>query len=412
MPTLIGEDIPTASERGQRRGAPGILKMTTEKDMKSLQESEEQYGSCAERELIQSLDASASELTADDMAYHKIVEQCQILKDKYYKPKDYIFKVNGIPTMPIGDINLIQAQAKQGKSTLVTLLVAACLCGKLGALEYILEREITVVVFDTEQFESDSHKQLTMMHELGEGNNGTVVKMFNLRKLGFDERTEFIKQVILREKPEFVIIDGIRDLIPDINDPVGCPMLVQEMMQLASEVGCAILGVLHNNPNEGKARGWIGTEWINKCAYSFLLEKNGSVVTVKTAIYRGAPVPEWQFTYGADGKPTCDDSFVDHRLKIDREKEKREKESRDQAKLQSETEIIIAELRNMGGKMKRSEFVDCLVDAGKFKRTHLQMALRRIIESESPLIIQNDGFIFVKENSNSKDEPHKDDLIF
>lgn len=346
------------------------------------------------------------------MAYHKIVEQCQILKDKYYKPKDYIFKVNGIPTMPIGDINLIQAQAKQGKSTLVTLLVAACLCGKLGALEYILEREITVVVFDTEQFESDSHKQLTMMHELGEANNGTVVRMFNLRKLGFDERTEFIKQVILREKPEFVIIDGIRDLIPDINDPVGCPMLVQEMMQLASEVGCAILGVLHNNPNEGKARGWIGTEWINKCAYSFLLEKNGSVVTVKTAIYRGAPVPEWQFTYGADGKPTCDDSFIGHRLKIDREKEKREKESRDQAKLQSETEIIIAELRNMGGKMKRSEFVDCLVDAGKFKRTHLQMALRRIIESESPLIIQNDGFIFVKENSNSKDEPHKDDLIF
>ena len=83
--------------------------------MKSLQESEEQYGSCAERELMQSLDASASELTADDMAYHKIVEQCQILKDKYYKPKDYIFKVNGIPTMPIGDINLIQAQAKQGK---------------------------------------------------------------------------------------------------------------------------------------------------------------------------------------------------------------------------------------------------------------------------------------------------------
>lgn len=387
--------------------------MTEQKDLKSLQESEVQYGSCQQHEkLMQSLDASASQLTAEDVEYNKMVKEYQILKDEYYKPKDYIFKVNGIPTIPIGDINLIQAQAKQGKSTLVTLLVAACLCGKLGALEYILEREITIVVFDTEQFESDSHRQLTMMHELGEDNNGSAVKMFNLRKLGFAERTEFIKQVILRVKPEFVIIDGIRDLIPDINDPVGCPMLVQEMMQLASEVGCAIIGVLHNNPNEGKARGWIGTEWINKCAYSFLLEKNGSVVTVKTSIYRGAPVPDWQFTYGADGKPTCDNSFVEHRMNIDREKEMREKESKNQAKLQSETATIIAELINMGGKMKRSEFVDCLVDAGKFKRTHLQMVLRQMIESESPSIIQNDGYIFVKENSTSKDDQYKDDPIF
>ena len=170
--------------------------------------------------------------------------------------------------------------------------------------------------------------------------------------------------------------------------------------------------MLHNNPNEGKARGWIGTEWINKCAYSFLLEKNGSVVTVKTSIYRGAPVPEWRFTFGADGKPTCDDSFLEHRLKIDREKEMREKESKNQAKLQSETETIIAELRNMGGKMKRSEFVDCLVNAKKFGRTTLQKALRRIIESESPLIIQNDGYIFVKENSTSGDNMYKDDPIF
>ena len=415
MPILIGEDIPTASARGQRRGAPGIFLMTEKKDIKSLQEPEVQYGSCQQsEELMQSLDASASELTADDVAYLEKVGQCQILMDKYYAPKEYLIKVNSIPTLSIGDIHMVQAQAKQGKTTLATILVAACLCGKFGVVEYALEKDIKIALFDTEQFEYDTFTQYRNMLSMGgvEGEDFERLIIYNLRKYGYEERLQFIKEVIRREKPQFVIIDGIRDLIPDINDPIGCPMLVQEMMQLASEAGCAILGVLHNNPGEGKARGWLGTEWINKCAYSFLLEKNGSVVTVKTAIYRGAPVPEWRFTFGADGKPTCDDSFLEHRMKIDREKENLEKESRDQAKQQSEAETIIAELRNMGGKMKRSEFVDCLVNAKKFGRTTLQKALRRIIESESPLIIQNDGYIFVKENSTSGDNMYKDDPIF
>ena len=206
-------------------------------------------------ELLQSLDSSASELTAEDLEYYQMDKECRILMDKYYAPKEYIFNVNGISFISIGDIHLIQAQAKQGKSTLVTILVATCLCGKLGALEYILKRKITIVVFDTEQFESDTHKQLTMMHELGEDNNGSEVLMYNLRKRGFGERYKFVKETIIRKKPTFVVIDGIRDLIPDINDSVGCPMLVQELMQLASEVGCAIICVLHNNPSDGKARG-------------------------------------------------------------------------------------------------------------------------------------------------------------
>lgn len=280
--------------------------------------------------LMQSLDASASQLTADDVDYHELAEQCRIYMEKYYPPREYIFKVKGINTISKGDLHLIQAQAKHGKSTLVTILVAVCRCGQLGPVEYALDHPAKVVVLDTEQFESDSHSQLKMMHELGEDDNGSEIMMFNLRKFGFAERTAFIKQSIMREKPTLVIIDGIRDLIPDINDSVGCPMLVQELMQLASGVGCAIICVLHNNPSDGKARGWIGTELLNKCGYSFEVKKNGSVVTVETPINRGAPVPDWQFTFGPDGRPTCDSSFLEHRMKIDNEKIKAEK-ARNQA---------------------------------------------------------------------------------
>ena len=363
-------------------------------------------------ELLQSLDSSASELTAEDLEYYQMDKECRILMDKYYAPKEYIFNVNGISFISIGDIHLIQAQAKQGKSTLVTILVATCLCGKLGALEYILKRKITIVVFDTEQFESDTHKQLTMMHELGEDNNGSEVLMYNLRKRGFGERYKFVKETIIRKKPTFVVIDGIRDLIPDINDSVGCPMLVQELMQLASEVGCAIICVLHNNPSDGKARGWIGTELINKCAYSIELEKPGSVVTVKTPITRGAPVPQWQFTFGADGKPTFDLDFIAHRQKVDKAVEESSKAAMAKAKRQNEINLVIDQLKKVGGKMKRSDFVDKMTNEGTFKKSHLQELIKEMIESEDIPLMTADSFIFVKDNSTAGNVSDEDVPIF
>ena len=356
--------------------------------------------------LMQSLDASASQLTADDVEYLEKMEQCRIMRDKYYAPKEFIFKVKEIPTISIGDIHLIQAQAKQGKSTLVTILVAVCRCGQLGPVEYALDHPSKVIVFDTEQFEGDSHSQLIMMHELGEDDNGTEIIMFNLRKLGFDERTAFVKQAILREKPTLVIIDGIRDLIPDINDPVACPSLVQELMQLASEVGCAILGVLHNNPSDGKARGWIGTEWINKCAYSFEVEKSGSVVTVKTPVFRGAPVPEWQFAFGEGKKPTFDTAFIQHRINSNIEKIKEEKEKKKAEKaeeLKREDDGFIQPIKDIlnanGGCMTKTSLAKIMVERKLKAKTSAIELINRLLEREDPPLMQKDGLVGIRYKS-------------
>ena len=357
-------------------------------------------------ELMQSLDASASQLTADDVEYLEKMKQCRIMRDKYYAPKEFIFKVMGIPTISIGDIHLIQAQAKQGKSTLVTILVAVCRCGQLGPVEYALDHPSKVIVFDTEQFEGDSHSQLMMMHELGEDDNGTEIMMFNLRKLGFDERKEFIKQVIMRERPTFVIIDGIRDLIPDINDQVGCPMLVQELMQFASEVDCAILGVLHNNPSDGKARGWIGTEWINKCAYSFEVEKSGSVVTVKTPVFRGAPVPEWQFAFGEGKKPTFDTAFIQHRINSNIEKIKEEKEKKKAEKaeeLRREDDGFIQPIKDIlnanGGSMTKTSIANIMAERKLKAKTSAIELINRLLEREDPPLMQKDGLVGIRYKS-------------
>ena len=397
------ENIPTATERGLRATRVWDIFMNFDKDKKSLQESEEQYGSCAQSELMQSLDASASQLTADDVEYLEKMKQCRILRDKYYAPKEFIFKVMGIPTISIGDIHLIQAQAKQGKSTLVTILVAVCRCGQLGPVEYALDHPCKVIVFDTEQFEGDSHSQLMMMHELGEDDNGTEIMMFNLRKLGFAERTAFVKQAILREKPTLVIIDGIRDLIADINDSVGCPLLVQDLMQLASEVSCAIISVLHNNPSDGKARGWIGTETTNKSGYSIEVEKSGSVVTVKTPVFRGAPVPEWQFAFGEGKKPTFDNSFIQSRINSNIEKQKEEQEKKKAEKAEEKKrkddeyiQPIIDILNANDGSMTKTSLAKNMAERKLKAKTSAIELINRLLEREDPPLMQRGDLVGIR----------------
>lgn len=392
----------------------------TEEKMSLQQESEMQNGSCVENNVMQSLDAAAGELTADEVEYREMVERSRISLEKEYRQKEFLFRVSGILTLSLGDIHLIQAQAKQGKSTLVTILVAACIGGKFGAVEYALHKDIRVAVFDTEQFECDTQRQYRNMVEIGgnEGENHIELAVYNLRPFGYDERCKVVREVILREKPQFVVIDGIRDLTPDINDPVRCPELVQQMMQLASEVECAILGVLHNNPGEGKARGWLGTEWINKCGYSYEVEKNGSVVTVKTPINRGAPVPEWQFTFGEGGKPTCDRKFIEHRLKVDAEKKTAEAE-RKKAEL-AEKKKVVAEMKKAEMVMQRiqkdNEYIKPIKDilnahGGSMTKTQLAIAMKektglgqsasldainRLLKREDAPLIMRDNMIGIR----------------
>ena len=207
----------------------------------------------------------------------------------------------------------------------------------------------------------------------------------------------------MRERPTFVIIDGIRDLIPDINDQVGCPMLVQELMQFASEVDCAILGVLHNNPSDGKARGWIGTEWINKCAYSFEVEKSGSVVTVKTPVFRGAPVPEWQFAFGEGKKPTFDTAFIQHRINSNIEKIKEEKEKKKAEKaeeLKREDDGFIQPIKDIlnanGGSMTKTSIAKIMVERKLKAKTSAIELINRLLEREDPPLMQRDDLVGIR----------------
>ena len=77
--------------------------------------------------------------------------------------------------------------------------------------------------------------------------------------------------------PDIVIIDGIKDLMTDINDAVQATLIMEKLMALAKAQNCCIVCVLHQNKSEQdrNMRGSIGTELTNKAFEAFQCEMLG-----------------------------------------------------------------------------------------------------------------------------------------
>lgn len=354
-------------------------------------------GYSRKRQISQSLDASASTPTAADVEYDALLEKHLITVKKEYPKKEYVFKIHGIPTISIGDLCLIQGQAKQGKSSVIKVFVKSCLRGRMGNVEKALDKDVAkIIIFDTEMFECDTaYNYHYMLRDSNIVEDFTKLQVMTLRTMSPGKRRKFILDVSRREKPVVIIIDGIRDLVNDINDPVGCPELVQELMDLASELHCAIICVLHNNYGEGKARGWLGSEIINKCGSAFEVKKDGNVVTVKNTIYRGAPVPDWKYTFGSFGQPICDEQFVQHAEEVAAEQKAQEvqaeKTANDEAFLAKINQILVEK-----GPMKRSELVRELEVRKIAKSTKSQDFIKAQLANPDSPLKQLDGMMVVK----------------
>jgi hypothetical protein len=107
---------------------------------------------------------------------------------------------------------------------------------------------------------------------------------FNLRGLGYEKRDRMVDVAIRTLKPDIVIIDGVKDLMTDINDAVQATFLMEKFMALAKDTNSCIVCVLHQNKAEQdrNMRGSIGTELTNKAFEVFQCEvvKDGEIFKV------------------------------------------------------------------------------------------------------------------------------------
>jgi archaellum biogenesis ATPase FlaH len=248
---------------------------------------------------------------------------------KDYPEPHFFFEFNGVGFSPLGGIQAISGQKKNGKTFMLAQLMAVALgSDKKRVKDYLpglrtrpdtiewLGHEPRVLYCDTEMEQLNTAKVLRRVHWLINQDMKVPHDRFFVlwlrevpkseQQSSNKERWRLIKNAIEQKKPDIVFVDGLRDLVDDFNDNAESSEIVGEMMSLASQKNICIWNVLHYNPrpsndDESKMRGHLGTELGNKVSDTFISTKKkdantGAVTfTVKQQDARGKDVEDWTF---------------------------------------------------------------------------------------------------------------------
>jgi hypothetical protein len=229
------------------------------------------------------MDASSDEVLS-------VLDQFKIHLDKrppYHPP---VMKCMDMGLGGYGNFGIITGQLKSGKSHVIAAMVAAYLFGeKSKVLNFASQPDAKrpdVLYFDTEMDADDvwkQHERISHFKALQGAEFGGTVHMYPLRRFTPSERLKMIDTAIehYHHTCGLVIIDGIRDLIYDINSVDETMQITSDVMRWTDEHKVHIITALHQNKstNTGQAnnmRGHLGTEFGNKAQYVIECKKTGS----------------------------------------------------------------------------------------------------------------------------------------
>lgn len=90
------------------------------------------------------------------------------------------------------------------------------------------------------------------------------LRIAKMRPLSTKERIQATTKLVEKYRPKLLVIDGIRDLVDDINDWAEAKYITDLLASWTVLYGCTILLVLHTNKDGETLRGALGTEIQNK----------------------------------------------------------------------------------------------------------------------------------------------------
>lgn len=262
-----------------------------------------------ERERNDSLMQRAS---SDDSRLSQILNDALIKATDTYENPPQIIWVDNSTIATLGNFSASTGKAKSRKTFNVSAIVAASLAGGkvLNYRACLPEGKRRILYVDTEQSRFHCHGVLERILKLA--GLPTTVDNENLDFIGLREYTPALRlQLIdyaLRRDQSYglVIIDGIRDLMYDINNAGESVELINKLMQWSSFYDLHIHCVLHLNKGDDNVRGHIGTELNNKAETVLVISKSSNhpeVSEVRSMHIRDKDFIPFAFQISEDGLP-------------------------------------------------------------------------------------------------------------
>ena len=204
-----------------------------------------------------------------------------------------------------GNFSVIGGKGKAKKGFLVSAIIGSSLTGEkiLNFKTYFNGKKI--VLFDTEQGNYDLYVASKRSVRLNQFDyHPENLDVFALRQLSTEDRVTFIENYLEEEhqKLGMIVIDGVRDLIVDINNTDQSTEITTKIMQWTKIYNIHAVLVLHENPGSDKLRGHLGTELTNKAETVISVEKQQEREDVSMVIpkFTRGTMPFNQFSFEID----------------------------------------------------------------------------------------------------------------
>ena len=229
-----------------------------------------------------------------------------------------ILRVHGSAIGTLGNFSASIGKAKSKKTFNVSAIVAAALKNGI-VLQYAAElpdSKQKILYVDTEQ--SPYHcqkvmKRIVRMAGLPLNEEPKNLDFLTLRRHTPEIRIAVVETAIYNtEGLGLVIIDGIRDMVYDINSPSESTKIISKLMQWTDERQIHIHTILHQNKADENARGHIGTELNNKAETVLEVAKDkldSNISTVQAIHIRAMDFQPFAFRINDDALPELVDGF-------------------------------------------------------------------------------------------------------
>ncbi|MFC2442522.1 MAG: AAA family ATPase [Capnocytophaga ochracea] len=248
----------------------------------------------------------------DDLWFAREYERAYIPLDKPLPPPETLisigehqFKGNCYPTtvMTAGSFSVIAAPSKSKKTLFKTQLCATYIGGnasyRFPNIHSHRREDYYILDFDTEQSEYYAQRTFKSVADIV----GTIYPQyltFKICHLSAEERVAFIEKVLERfkGKVKLVFIDGIADLMNDVNNLEWSNQIVHKLIKWADDYKIHICTIIHVAYGVTKATGHLGSAVTKKAETVFLLkvdDNDKNIVEVLPQYTRGYPFDSFKF---------------------------------------------------------------------------------------------------------------------
>mgnify|MGYP003632466304 FL=1 len=217
-----------------------------------------------------------------------------------------------IPIGTYGNFSFVQAPPKVGKSFFTSLIASAYLnngnkyTGKIKGHR----KGRNMIHFDTEQGRFHAQKVFRRPIVMNEIQEDEKYFTYALRNMNPSDRINFIDHVLSNtlegKNIGLIVIDGIADLVSDVNNLEQCSKVVEQLMSWTDLYKCHIVTIIHSNFGSDKPTGHLGSFLEKKAETQIKLEKNGvnkGWVSVECKRSRNRPFEPFSFLINGNNLP-------------------------------------------------------------------------------------------------------------